>query len=251
MNEKEHWNTIAGRYNTEIFDVFQSDKKKILPVYFNKHRKLSGSALDAGCGIGKAFSFLSPRFRSVFATDISDQCLKEAKTSGYPNITFQQGDLTRKNLKLPLSDFAFCCNVVMLPELDKNFIMLENIRRGLKKNGTAVFVLPSTESIFFATSRLTDWYRLERVSAADIPSSELSYYSGNKRSIIHGVMKINGVLTKHYLEQELEVMFRSVGFEVTTIDKVEYEWDTEFASPPEWMKAPYPWDWLVECRNPF
>ncbi len=34
------------------------------------------------------------------------------------------------------------------------------------------------------------------------------------------------------------------------VDKVEYDWSTEFADPPKWMRDPLPWDWLfvVERR---
>jgi hypothetical protein len=31
--------------------------------------------------------------------------------------------------------------------------------------------------------------------------------------------------------------------------KLEYGWKTEFSHPPRWMKAPFPWDWLVTARK--
>jgi hypothetical protein len=36
---------------------------------------------------------------------------------------------------------------------------------------------------------------------------------------------------------------------VASIEKVEYDWSTEFADPPRWMKDPYPWDWLVLSKK--
>ncbi len=249
MNEEAHWNKLANRYEDEIFDVFKSDKNKKLPTYFQKHANRSNAAIDFGCGVGKAFPYLSPLFGSVLGTDISSECLALAKARPFSNISCKRADLTQVGLRFPRADFAFCCNVMMLPEIEKNEEILRNIQRALRANGAAVFVLPSLESILYSTGRMMEWYRKEGVAADKIPHSELSYYKGSKRDIVHGIMHINGVPTKHYLEFEIEVLFASAKLAVTSIDRVEHEWNTEFSEPPTWMKAPYPWDWLVECKR--
>ncbi len=246
MNEESHWNRIAHSYEEEIFDVFKSDKKKKLPLYFDKYANPDHVAIDLGCGIGKAFPYLSPAFRQVHAVDISDKCLDIAANDQYTNIKFQKADLTDPDLKLPQADFGFCCNVLLLPELQKDIAMIANAHKALKKNGAAVFVVPSLDSILFYAWRLIEWYRMEGVKPDDIPDSELSYFSGSKRDIFQGLIRIDGVTTKHYSHPELEVIFRDAGFKILTIDRVEYEWTTEFAEPPKWLKDPYPWDWLIE-----
>jgi SAM-dependent methyltransferase len=115
MNEELHWNKIAHSYEVEIFDVFRSDKDKKLPLYFKKYANKNHTAIDLGCGIGKAFPYLSPVFKKVFAVDISDKCLNIAANDQYANIEFEKVDLTYPDLKLPQADFAFCCNVLLLP----------------------------------------------------------------------------------------------------------------------------------------
>ena len=89
MNEESHWDKIAADYNKEIFDVFKSDRKKILPRYFRKHANRNHSAIDFGCGTGKAFPYLSPFFKKLLAVDISSECLAIAKQRPYSNITFK------------------------------------------------------------------------------------------------------------------------------------------------------------------
>ena len=96
---------------------------------------------------------------------------------------------------------------------------------------------------------MMEWYGKEGVSGYEIPNSEFGYYKGSKRDIVQGIMNINGVPTKHYLESEIQVLFANAKLAVTAIDRVEYDWNTEFSEPPSWMKEPYPWDWLVECKN--
>lgn len=248
MNEELHWNKIAHSYEDEIFDVFRSDKDKKLSLYFEKYANKNHMAIDLGCGIGKAFPYLSPSFKKVLAVDISNKCLDIAANDEFTNIEFQKVDLTDSKLCLPESDFGFCCNVLLLPDLEKNVAIINNAYKLLKKNSAAVFVMPSLDSILFYAWRLIEWYKKEGIKPEDIPESEFSYF-GSKLEIFQGLIKIDGVTTKHYSHSEIEVIFKEAGFEIKTIDKIEYEWTTEFASPPKWLKDPYPWDWLVECSK--
>ncbi len=249
MNEQDHWDRIATNYNKEIFDVFASDRNKILPRYFKRHSDPEKEAIDFGCGTGKAFPHLSPLFKHILAVDISSECLAFAKESPYKNISFKRMDLSRRQLKLPEVGFAFCCNVIMLPEIEKNQIMINNFQKSLRVGGTGLIIVPSFDSILFSTWRLIDWYKKEGVEVDEIPSAELSYFKGSKRNILQGIIHIDGVPTKHYSSSEIEVMFDRAGLEVSAVEKLEYDWSTEFAEAPDWMGAPYPWDWLIECKK--
>lgn len=249
MNEEAHWNRIAPSYNDEIFDVFQSDKKKKLPRYFKKHGNVNHTAIDFGCGNGKSFPYMAPLFKRILAIDISQGLLNQAKKRPYTNIDFKRADLTKKNLALPPADFAFCCNVIMFPEIDKNHRMLANIYNALKPGGTALIVLPSLDSAFFSSWTLMNIYRNEGVKPEDIPASEFHYFKGSKRDIVQGIVHIDGVPTKHYSESEIQVVFQEAGLKVTAVEKLEYDWSTELAEVPDGLGKPYPWDWLVECKK--
>jgi hypothetical protein len=85
---------------------------------------------------------------------------------------------------------------------------------------------------------------------ANIPKDDLAHYSNdNKKHIAEGIVKIDNVPTKHYLFTELYAMFNTGKFEMQKIDRLEYDWSTEFDSPPSWMQSPYPWDWVVEVKR--
>lgn len=250
MNERSHWNRIGKGYDDEIFDVFQSDRNKVLPRYFARHGNKSHQAIDFGCGTGKAFKHLSPLFASVAGFDISDELLKVARKRPFKNICYAQADLTKKDLRFEPFDFLFCCNVIMLPESSMNRAMLANVSRALKAGGSAVIVVPSLESMFFTGWRLIDWHRRDGVSSSEIPASDLDYFKAPMRKLVDGIILIDKVPTKHYTEPELRVNIAEVDLEVTNIERIEYDWTSEFPNPPKWMKDPYPWDWLVECRKP-
>jgi ubiquinone/menaquinone biosynthesis C-methylase UbiE len=250
MQEEKHWNKIAGKYEDEVLNAFESDKKKKLAAYFKKHANKKHMAIDFGCGIGNGFHYLSPNFNKVLAVDISQNCMEIARNKPFKNIEFKKKDLTQKNLKLKPAEFVLCSNVAIFTEAGKNYDILRNVYRALKKNGNALFVVPSLESTMFYAWRMMDWYRKEGVKPYNIPKSEFNYYREDKRDLLQGIVEIDGRPTKHYSHSELQVIFAEAKLEVTAIERLEYDWKTEFSTPPKWMKDPYPWDWLIECRKP-
>jgi len=249
MNEKAHWNRIGAGYDDEIFDVFKSDRNGVLPRYFSKHANQTHRAVDFGCGTGKAFPYLSPAFANVTGYDISSALLDVAKTRPFRNIGLNQADLTKTSMKFTPADFLFCCNVIMLPVMEMNRAMFRNVHKALRPGGHALIVVPSLESILFSSWRLIEWYGKEGTKPEKIAESELAYFSASKRRIVQGIIHIDKVPTKHYTEPELRVTFQETGLNILAIEKIEYDWNTEFPDPPNWMKAPYPWDWLIECRR--
>ncbi len=64
-----------------------------------------------------------------------------------------------------------------------------------------------------------------------------------------GILPIDGVATKHFLREELHVLLAGHKLEMQEALKIEYTWDTECEDPPSWMRAPYPWDWLVVAKR--
>lgn len=246
--DKAYWNKIGSGYNEEIFDVYKEDRNKKLLKYLKKYANADHSAIDFGCGTGKALPYLAPSFGKVLAIDISEALLRQARLSPYTNVTYKKLDLA-KSIKLPPADFAFCCNVAILPDVEKDKGIIKNVQRALKKNGSAIFVVPSAESTLFAGWRIMNVYEKEGVKFNRIPKSELSYFDVSKKELLHGLFRISGVPTKHYSQSEIEVLFSEAGLSVKKIDKIEYNWTTELTSPPKWLKEPYPWDWIVECEK--
>jgi SAM-dependent methyltransferase len=95
MEQRAHWNNIGSSYQDEIFDVFKSDRNQLLPKIFKTYSNPQHTAIDFGCGVGRAFEYLSPSFKSVLALDISDNLLDIARKTPYKNITIKHHDLTK------------------------------------------------------------------------------------------------------------------------------------------------------------
>ncbi|MBK6444294.1 MAG: class I SAM-dependent methyltransferase [Bacteroidetes bacterium] len=250
MTEAIHWDKIAKTYEDEIFDVFKSNKNGKLQTIVQKYAGKGKFAVDFGCGTGKALSMLSPLFYKVLAVDISQKCLNIASVAGYKNVEFDRVDLAAPKNNIPPADFAFCCNVAIGDDNKRNFSILKNVLKSLKKGGTAVIVIPSLESASFSSWQMIRVYESEGVKPTKIPKAEFDHLTPAHHNLIQkGIFYIDGHPTKHYLFAELYSFLNDGKFAVQNIDRLEYSWATEFTSPPKWLRDPYPWDWVVEVKR--
>jgi SAM-dependent methyltransferase len=250
MNDALHWNKIADNYDKEIFNVFKNDKKNKLKKYIRKYANKKNTAIDFGCGVGKALPLLAPMFKEIIGVDVSKKCIAIAKSSPYKNVSFKEADLAGKKIKLPSVDFAFCCNVAMSDDIKRNDRIINNVLNTLNKDGVALFVLPSLESASLAAWSLINWYEKDGTLLSDIPKSELAQLKViQQKHIREGIVMIDTFPTKHYTVVELYALFNTRDFIMQKLDRLEYGWDTEFESPPGWLQAPYPWDWVIEVKR--
>lgn len=250
MNDKVQWNSVAGSYEDEIFSVFKNDKNKKIEFYLKKNGNKNHTAIDFGCGIGYALPLITPYFKTVMALDVSQECINKAQLVSYENVIFKQADLASKKISPMKADFAFCCNVAISGNNTRNYRILNNVLSSLKVGGKAVFVLPSLESSSLSSQKMIEWYQKENTNLNQIPVVDLNHLNKlESKSVMQGIFNINDIPTKHYSFTELFAFFNSGNYKLENIDRVEYDWSTEFDSPPSWMRDPYPFDWLVEVKR--
>ncbi|HEX2612496.1 MAG TPA: class I SAM-dependent methyltransferase [Fibrobacteria bacterium] len=241
MDEK-YWDRVARDYDGEIFDSLASDRNGVMLRHLDRFASPRGTAFDVGCGVGKYAPALSKRFRTVRAADLSAECIRHAKAlhGNLKNVQFHKGDLSREKVAQGKADFVLCTNVLIMPSEKMRAGILKGLSGMLKPGGGLLLLVPSLESSLYAHARRAEWLRRSprtRVAAAtSLPSG---------KGVLAGLLSIDGVPTKHWLKEELDVTLRAAGFKDVTVEKVEYDWSTEFADPPRWMKDPYPWDWAV------
>jgi SAM-dependent methyltransferase len=248
---KSYWNKMGKIYRDEIFSVCESDKSKIIKRALRKYAKPGGVAADFGCGIGGFVPMLAEHFKKVYAIDFSKSCLQKAESlyGDLNNVSFRCADLTAPKLSFPKVDFILCVNAVITSSLSKRLGIFKNLSVHVKKGGYLFLVVPSLESAFLTHYRLIEWNLDDGMSPS---SAVLGGFDKTKPSAAHlhqGIVEIDKVPTKHYLEEELTAVLEDMDFEIMSISKVQYGWDTEFDGPPKWMKTPYPWDWLVVARR--
>lgn len=249
--KREYWNGLAEKYEDEIFSVLENDRENLVCRLIEKYGSSVKSAIDFGCGIGYFLGSLSENFKTVNAIDISYKFIARAKRKyqNLSNINWIIADLADNNLKLPKTHFALSVNMLIMPSPSPRLKIFECMIKHILPKGHLLLVVPSIESVMLTNYMLAQMNLRDGIKppAAFITNfDEPRVYSKNLR---HGIIPIDSVPTKHYLKEELESMMAESGMKILDMQKIEYSWDTEFETPPKWMKEPYPWDWLVFAQK--
>lgn len=245
--EPSDWTDSAENYNEDVLSVYDHDHEGRVRSLIKEHRSPYKLAVDLGCGPGKFLPLLSRHFGRVHACDYSEEMLKVA-SHRIPNesTTSEQCDLRKAPPNCGPADFALCLNTILHPGLEAREKIWRNVSLSISPDGILVLVLPSLESALLSRHRLLEWNLQSGVPAsrAHIESFEPGD-PGGKLIARTGILDAGGTLTKHYLREEIECTLSRFGLRFHRCEKLTYSWKTEFKEPPDWMQAPYPWDWLV------
>lgn len=240
--DRQYWEKIAPDYNDEIFDVLKNDRQGIIVSAIKKIASKEKTVMDIGCAIGKWLPVLSPRFKKVYAVDISRKNLAIAhkQYSRFTNVVYRQVNLSNPSAKLVRCDAAICVNAILTGSLKKRTVFFTNLKKCIRKNGQLVLVVPSLESAMLTSIIRQRWNPDKHVAGTDNRNTHWEY-----KNFLQGNVSIDNVPTKHYLREELQLLLMREGFSIEKFQKIEYDWTTEFLNPPRWLKQPLPWDWMV------
>ena len=248
-----YWEGVGRGYEDEIFSSSLADHQGVIRARLDELADARAIAIDFGCGIGHYLPLLARRFRRVHGVDFADALLDQARErcSGLANVSLQRANLAsgRARIRVSKARVAVCANVLISADASARRGILRTIHRHLAPGGRLLLLVPSLESALFANQRLVEWNRRLGFDEEEAGASGISPSSGSARELLAGLVRIEGVPTKHYLREEAELLLRDAGFRVSSCDRVEYGWDTEFEDPPAWMQAPGPWDWLMVARR--
>lgn len=246
--DRKYWETIAPKYETEIFDVLQNDRSGSIVAAIEEMASPDKTIIDIGCAVGKWIPVLAPKFKHVIAADISAKNLQIAKEKypEYNNVEYQRMDMSANDLTVTPCDTAICINAILTDSLEKRINFFQSLSLCLHAGGELVLVVPSLESKLYSNI-IADRWNVDDADNDKIPAGKEA--SQKVSNIRQGVTDIDNVPTKHYLKEELQLLLTLEGFEVALIKKINYGWDTEFHKPPKWLKEPYPWDWMCTARK--
>ncbi len=245
---RSYWENMADTYGDEIFDVLQNDKKALILSVISKYASKSKTVIDIGCAIGKWLPVLSPTFKKVIAVDISAKNLEIAQQlyPQYKNVEYLRADMSGKKTKVPPCDFGICINAILTPSQKSRDIFFQSLEACVKKGGRIVITVPSLES-WMLTSVIQQQFRIDKSYFPTEKNAKEALRKWN--NVRQGNADIDEVPHHHYLKEELQLLLSQVGFIAEDFQKIEYDWATEFHKPPNWLKEPKPWDWMVVGRK--
>ena len=191
---------------------------------------------------------MSPIFKHVHAIDISNKNLQiaEKKYTALKNISYQRIDMSAKTIPAIQFEAAICINAILTADLKKRNLFFEHMASFLKPNADLVLVVPSLESKIFSHI-IANKFNIDNAKNDIAPNGKRAIEQ--IRYIKDGVTDIDDVPTKHFLKEELELLLDLEGFKVKKIQKIKYQWNTEFHKAPSWLKNTRPWDWKVHAKK--
>jgi SAM-dependent methyltransferase len=245
-----YWDSVAADYCGNILSVFEHDTTGLVRARIGDAEFRGARAADMGCGVGKFTSLLAARFGEVEACDLSTRCLDEARRhcAEFGNITYHQLDFARDVSPFEPVDFVLCVNVLIMPSLDERMRAWRMVTNQVVSGGTLLLVVPSHESMLYVNFRTLGWGLHAGLSCAQTLRRNVPQ-TGSIRDLHQGVRPLEGVPTKHYLREELEVMLDEHHFEVSELIKLEHDWATVIADPEQIVAGPPSWQWLVVARR--
>ncbi len=248
--DRAYWDGVAETYEDEIFSVRDNDTDGLIEERIARFADPEHTAADLGCGIGKFTPLLARHFGRVHACDLSEKLLARARRAcrSHANVAFFQTDLGAEAHPFEPVDFVLCVNVLIMASLDARLRALRAVTAQVRSGGHLLLVVPSAESMLYTRFRMVDWSLRDGYDCRTAVNENLPR-NGSLRGLYQGIRPIEGVPTKHYLREELQVLLGDHQMEAIEIRKLTYPWTTEFDNPPDWMDSPLPWDWLVLARR--
>lgn len=245
-----YWDQLAPTYSDEVLSSFHADRTGAIRRCLDDLGGPRKTVLDLGCGVGKYLRALSRRFGRVIGVDQSEELLEIARRDHgrRKNVELRCVDASDgRPVRGVRANVVVCANVLIMADAERRDAILRTARLSMAASGRLVLVVPSLESALLAHRRLAEWY--EREGAADPETeAEQDAVGPSKRTcreLLRGLVRIDGVPTKHHLAEELVLTLRHRGLKVRQLERVHYPWDSEFGEAPGWMRDPYPWDWLA------
>lgn len=242
-----YWDSLAPSFDDQVFDPVFEDSKGLISKVIRSHATEYPHMVDIGCGNGRNIHRFAQYFKSIQGIDISSACIKQAQKGPgkLPGVGLKCHDLL---LPFPLDKpfkLGICLNVLLDPSYRRRTRLISNILKLIDSDGRLILLVPSLESVLLTVHQhillnLKEFEDYRGAAAAATP--DLGFTA---KSLRDGIVNKGGTPTKHFLKEELELVFSGHGWHIHSVEKVEYPWSSEFENAPSSMGEPYPWDWLL------
>lgn len=236
-------------FESSILDILSLDDRGLIREWIRKSGSVDCTAMDIGCGTGRALSLLSCAFRHVHAVDSDPQSLRiaERNCGHVSNVSFHGVDFCDPRSGLPTVDFATVINVLFYPSREMRSRFLAAIKRRVKRGGRILLVVPSLESKLYLLSRLVR--RCELLGQAG-DSAEIEVLDEHEaQHAAFGVVDDCGQKIKHWTAAEIEADLADWGFTTLDCQPIEFPWHLEGIFWHRSLRRHTGWEWAVLAQR--
>jgi SAM-dependent methyltransferase len=248
---KSRWNALADTFESDVLQIASSDTQGSFLKTARRLGNRNSTAIDFGCGIGSSTRLIAPFFGQTLGIDFSPELVSRAiSETDAANVRYMCGDLTKSRKLRIQANVAFLINVLIQDKRNVREAILKTAIRNTVPGGKLVIIVPSLESMLHVYQVLLT-SNVEAGKSFKAARSKIDRLMQQEiASLADGLVSVGGVVTKHYMAQELELIAHAHGLSVSTLEKVRYPWDEEADNSEQLEAYPEPWDWiLVVERN--
>lgn len=249
--KREYWDALARDFSSQVLEITECD---VAGVVAKTAKRLGGrrkTATDFGCGAGAVTRMAAPFYKSVVGVDFSKELLKEARRrTRAANVSYEFANLQAERGPRFPCDVAFCVNVLIAANADRRDRIARNVVASAVRGGSAVFVVPSLESVLRVYQVALQCHLDEGFRR---PAAALEVNRWVEEEIVslpEGIVKIGGAPTKLYLRDELAELLRRHGLRDVTLERISYPWAEALENAPRGLNAAPPWDWMAVGVKP-
>ena len=248
VSDIAYWNRLAPRFESEVFHVLANDRRRIIASEVARVADPTATAIDLGCGTGRAIPMLARQFARVVGVDLSPALIVRARraTRRLPNVELLAADLVTPPVGIPCGRLVLSINAILAPDDTIMRTLVQRIAEYTAPGGHALVVVPALESMLLAALVACEWARRSDSRCAAIARrSSLTNIGAGATA-----MRVGGTMTRHFSRAALTGELTRAGLRVRRLERVEYSWRTEFRDPPAWLRGVRPFDWLAIADRP-
>ncbi|WP_425407990.1 class I SAM-dependent methyltransferase [Hyphococcus sp.] len=244
------WDALADDFSARVLEISECDIDGVLQATAKRLGGARKIATDFGCGAGALTRLISPYFKSVIGVDFAPKLIEAARArTSAKNIEYDVCDLQAARAKRFPCDVAFCANVLIGEDLPARERIARNVVASLRKGGWAVFIVPSLEAVMRAYQVALN-LRISSGAEEAAAERELDGWAADEVvSLPCGVIKMGGVQTKHFLEDEIAEFLTHLKLREVVVSRISYPWREALPDAPVKLRAAPPWDWMALGRK--
>lgn len=230
------WDALADEFSSRVLEISECDIDGVIEMAAKRLGGARKVATDFGCGAGAVTRLVAPYFKSVTGVDFSPKLIDAARVqTRAKNVVYEIADLQSTRAKRFPCDVAFCANVLIGDDAAAREQLARNVIASVHKGGHAVFIVPSLEAVMRAYQVAV---QLGRRGVDGWAKDEVV-------SLPQGLIKMGGVPTKHYLQDEIAEFLTRLKLRDVKVTRVSYPWREALEDAPRTLKAALPWDWMA------
>lgn len=196
-----YWANILDNLPESYKKWFEEEKR-----YFQKAMTFDAQVLEVGCGYGRSMQDILLITQNIIGIDHDDKAVSEARNnfSKNPSVKIIKAEATNLPFKNAKFDFVICMTT-FANFSDKKFVVLEETKRVLRKNGKIIISVFSEDAL----EERMKAYKAAKLSVKKVKNGTVVFDKS-----------LGDNISEQFTKNQLEEVFHRAGLKIEDMTKV-------------------------------